>query len=144
MTKDTWTTRDLPVLRAVVELFETGGGSQPFRIAEATGFDEETVRRALRVLYREPFFDEPARDHDGDILFVGAPTGDAFRVAGKWPTPESQLDRLIAAIEAVAADESQPEEERSKARQFGLALKGALYSVAIRALSGAGGNMLAP
>ncbi|GAB3135279.1 hypothetical protein GCM10027289_28710 [Tsukamurella serpentis] len=141
---DTWTTRDLPVLRAVVELYETGAGSQPFRIAEATGFDEATVSRALRALYREPYFEEPARDHGGEILFVGAPTGDALRVAGQWPTPENQLDRLIAAFEAVAADDTQPEEERSRARQLGLSLKGALYSVAIGALGGAGGNMLAP
>lgn len=53
-----------------------------------------------------------------------------------------QLQRLIEAFEAVAADESRPEEERSRAKKIGLWLTGALQQVAIGALSGAGGNLM--
>ncbi|VDR41190.1 Uncharacterised protein [Tsukamurella paurometabola] len=110
-------------------------------LAQLTGFEEKDVQRALRALALEPFFDDVMYVASGDVI-VGAPTGNALRVVGQWPTPEAQLDRLIAAIEAVAADEAQPEEERSKARQLGMSLKGALYQVAIGALGGAGGNIM--
>ena len=73
---DTWESRDLPVLKAAVELYE-------------------------------------------ESIFVGEPTGEALRVAGQWPSPEVQLQKLIAAFEAVAADDSRPEEERSRAKVCG-------------------------
>ena len=59
-----------------------------------------------------------------------------------WPSPEVQLERLIAGFEAAAADESRPEEERSRAKQVGLWLTGALSQIAIGALGGAGGNLM--
>ncbi|GAA1072942.1 MULTISPECIES: hypothetical protein [Tsukamurella] len=139
---DTWNTRDLPVLRAAVEFYDEHGHSpMANELAQLTGFEEKDVQRALRALALEPFFDDVMYVASGDVI-VGAPTGNALRVVGQWPTPEAQLDRLIAAIEAVAADEAQPEEERSKARQLGMSLKGALYQVAIGALGGAGGNIM--
>ncbi|MGH3584470.1 MAG: hypothetical protein ACRDUB_22975 [Mycobacterium sp.] len=73
---------------------------------------------------------------------VGKPTSAALRVAGQWPTPEAQVERLIVAFQAAADDESRSEEERSRAKQVGLWLAGALSQVAIGALGGAGGNML--
>ena len=139
----TWESRDLPVLKAVVDFYEESGrGPRANAIEKATGFDKETVQRALRVLYREPYFEEATRSFGGEILLVGEPTGEALRVAGQWPSPEAQLQKLIAAFEAVAADDSRPEEDRSRAAKIGLWLTGAFQQVAIGALGGAGGNLM--
>ncbi|GAT08067.1 hypothetical protein H7I77_13400 [Mycolicibacterium novocastrense] len=143
MIADTWTTRDLPVLRAAVEIYDrTGRNPSAAELGAACEFDEDTVQRALRALYREPFFEKGMDTWGGGILAVGPPTSAALRIAGQWPTPEGQLDRLIAAFEAVAADDSRTDEERSRAAKIGLWLSGALQQVAIGALGGAGGNML--
>jgi len=140
---DTWTTRDLPVLRAAVEVYDrTGRNPSAAELGAACGFDNDTVQRALRALYREPFFEEGMNTWSGDILAVGPPTSAALRIAGQWPSPEVQLERLIAAFEAVAADDSRSEEERSRAAKIGLWLTGALQQVAIGALGGAGGNLM--
>lgn len=139
----TWESRDLPVLKAAVELYEEKGrGPRVSAIEARTGFDHDTVQRALRVLYTEPYFGEVTTASGVEYIVVGKPTSAALRVAGQWPSPEGQLDRLIAALQAAAADESRPEEERSRAKQAGLWLAGALSQVAIGALGGAGGNML--
>lgn len=140
---DTWTTRDLPVLRAAVEVYDqTGRNPSAAELEAACGFDKQTVQRALRALYREPFFGEGMTDWSGNILAVGPPTSGALRVAGQWPSPEVQLDRLIAALLAAADDEERPEEERGRFKQAALWLGGAASQIAIGALSGAGGTWL--
>ncbi len=143
MSDDTWNNRDLPVLRAAVDIYErTGRSIKPRQIEQECGFDQETVQRALRALNREPYFEKVSGAFGGLILLVGAPTGNALRVAGQWPTPENQLERMVAALEAAANDEGRDDEERSRFRQAILALRGAAYQVAIGALGGAGGNMI--
>jgi hypothetical protein len=139
----TWESRDLPVLKAAVELYEEKGrGPRVSAIAARAGFDEDTVQRALRVLYTEPYFEDVRTASGAGFIVVGKPTSAALRVAGQWPTPETQVERLIAAFHAAAEDESRPEEERSRAEKVGLWLAGALSQVAIGALGGAGGNLL--
>lgn len=139
---DTWMSRDLPVLRAAVDLFEeTGRGPNASAIEAATGFDEDTVQRALRALYTEPYF-ERGVEGDDQIFAVGNPTSAALRVAGNWPSPEVQLERLITALQAAADDESRPDEERSRFKQAAFWLGGAASQVAIGALGGAGGSWL--
>lgn len=143
MIADTWTTRDLPVLRAAVEIYDrTGRNPNAAELGVACEFDKETVQRALRALYREPYYEKGRNAFSGVILGVGAPTSAALRVAGQWPSPEVQLERLVAAFEAVASDDTRPDEERSRAKQAGLWLTGALSQVAIGALGGAGGNLM--
>lgn len=121
---------------------ERGRRLRASAIEQATGFDKETVQRALRALYRQPYFEEATGSFGGEIILVGEPTGEALRVAGQWPSPEAQLQKLIAAFEAAAEDEARPEEERSRAKQAGLWLAGALSQIAIGALGGAGGNLM--
>lgn len=143
MNDDTWTDRDLPVLRAAVEIYDqTGRRAKARELARACGFDPDTVQRALRALYRQPYFDEGLRDFDGNTHIVGPPTGDALRVAGQWPSPENQLERLIAALQSAADDDSRPEEERGRFRQGAAWLGSTAYQVAIGALGGAGGNLM--
>lgn len=140
---DTWESRDLPVLKAAVQLYdEKGRPSRATDIERATGFDKDTVQRALRALYSEPFFERGVESSGNQIIIVGNPTSAALRVAGQWPSPEALLDRLLAALQAAADDEDRPEEERSKFKQAILTLRGAAWQVALGALSGAGGNLL--
>lgn len=140
---DTWTTRDLPVLKSAVEIYDqTGRSPSAVELGAATGFDKDTVQRAIRALYREPYFEEGMTTWSGDTLAVGPPTSAALRVAGQWPTPEAQLERMVAALETAANDEGRDDEERSRFRQAILTLRGAAYQVAIGALGGAGGNVM--
>lgn len=140
---DTWALRDLPVLRAAVELYDqTGRNPHAAELEAACGFDKDTVQRALRALYREPFFEEGMTDWSGNILAVGPPTSAALRIAGQWPSPEVQLEQLIAALLAAADDEERPEEERGRFKQAALWLGGAASQIAIGALGGASGTWL--
>lgn len=138
---DTWTTRDLPVLRAAIELYEQdgGGGVAPSAIAARLRIDEETVQRSLDAL--SPYFEGGLRGDD-QVVSTGRPTSEARRAVGAWPSPEAQLERLIATLESAANDESRDEEERSRFKQVVLTLRGAAWQAAIGALAGAGGNLL--
>src|SRR5882757_7489349 len=119
MTEDTLNSRDLPVLRAVVDIYEESGSylTRASAIERRTGLEEE-VQRALRGLNSQPSFFEKVVDASrGQIIMVGPPNGDALRVAGAWPSPENQLRRLISALEGAADDDARAPEERSKFRQ---------------------------
>jgi hypothetical protein len=143
--RDTWTNRDLPVLRAVVDMFEFDDDNddiEPDEIARRTGFDDRTVQRALRALYKHPYLDDSGLMGDDRVIVAGEPTGDGLRAAGNWPTAEGLVDRLVAALYAAAEDDSRPEGERSLLKKTALAIGGAAYQVAIGALGGAGGNIL--
>lgn len=131
------------MLRAAVEIDErTGSFANARELEKATGLDSETVQRALRSLSRGNYFGEFPRDFDGMISVVGAPTETAFRTVGKWPSPETQLERLIAALQTAADDDSRPDEERSRFRQAATWLGTTASAIAIGALGGAGGNIL--
>ena len=62
--EDTWTNRDLPVLKAIVEFAdETADSSINISdIKVRVGMDDTTVQRALRALYSEPYLQEPKTD----------------------------------------------------------------------------------
>src|SRR3954447_4431258 len=71
---DTWTARDLPVLRAVVDIYEETGRSviRASDIESAVGMDKATVQRALRALNSQPsFFEKVTGALGGEILMVG-------------------------------------------------------------------------
>lgn len=142
--EDTWVNRDLPVLKAVVQLHEDTGRSliRASDIERAVGFDKETTQRAIRNLYTEPYFAEGQGAWGGERIFVGAPTSKALRVAGQWPTPENMVDRLIAAFEAAANDDDLDEPERTRARKVLDGLLSGGSKIAIAALGSAGGHYL--
>ncbi|MDM2643335.1 hypothetical protein PP633_01670 [Mycobacteroides abscessus] len=144
--RETWTARDLPVLKAVVDIFEGGDDDniEPAEIGLRTGFDEATVQQALKALYKHPYLDRDTglTGSNGDVIFAGEPTGDGLRAAGNWPSPEGLTERLVAALEAASADESREPEERSLLKKTALTLRGAAYQIALAALGGAGGNVI--
>ncbi|MDZ5445742.1 hypothetical protein U2F26_23925 [Micromonospora sp. 4G57] len=118
MVNPTWEERDLPVLRAIVEMSDEGAWIiEPDEIAERVGFDEAKVKSALFALAAEypPFFSyKDLTTYGGrDIGFISQPTGHARRTVGTWPTPESLADRLVQAM-SEAADKEPDEEKRGR------------------------------
>ena len=109
---ETWTSRDLPVLTAIVEVFErTGRVMSPNEIEEQSGLRADEVEAALRALEGEdpPFITKLERRASGGIGLVGKPTGHARRAVGAGPTLESIADRLITALDEAADREPDPE-----------------------------------
>lgn len=119
----TWKTRDLPVLKTIVEMSEEGHSLiQPHQIIARMDMAPEDVLRALAALAgeRPPFFQfEDSTDFDSgmrEIDAIHSPTGHARRAIGAWPTPESLAEQIVAGLEAAAAAEPD-EEKRSKLKQ---------------------------
>lgn len=116
---DTWSNRDLPVLRQIVRMVDHDPivGGPLGDIATETGLDVDDVYRAAKALeydglIRLTEYASPPQFHRADRV-----TGDARRLAGQWPTPETGLDRIIAALDAIAAN-TDDEDTRTKARKF--------------------------
>jgi hypothetical protein len=144
MTEDTWSARDLAVLRAVVKLYEKDGEyfTNVVDITHETGIDEETLQRALRALNSSPsYFDDVSENQNG-IDAVGPPTAAARRAVGAWPSPENVVERIIVALEQAGEDDAQPDEQRGRFKQLALGIRSFGYQVAINALGSAGGNVL--
>lgn len=148
MVEETWSKRDLPVLKAIVELHETHSPKrvEVSEVERATGLDNAEVQQALKALHTEPYIQGGFKQRGGGSGLVyktaGAPTAAGLRAAGAWPTPESLLERLVAGLEAAAEEEGRPEEERGKLKSTATWLGSFASQVAINALGGAGGNML--
>jgi hypothetical protein len=116
----TWETRDLPVLKAIVELSDEGVHYiKPDAIAERTGLDKDQVQLALLALNTEspPYFTPiEAGAEEPLIIVVKDVTGSARRAVGTWPTGERLAKQIIEGLRAAA--EAEPEEEkRSRLQQ---------------------------
>jgi hypothetical protein len=140
MVADTWNDRDLPVLRAVVELDEREG--RPVTAEDVrfvTGFDPNTVESALRALAGETnprYFDRTHGALGDPTLWVTNVTGHARRTVGAWPTAETLADRILAGLND-AADAAEDEETRDRLRQFAAWLGSAGRDVLVHAAGSA-------
>lgn len=118
--EDTWVSRDLPVLEAVVRLLDEGNFAvRVTDIASATSLDTRTVARALDALHG-PYVSEYQKHMSGgvpDSWYVTEVTADARRAVGQWPTAESLAASLAAAF-SEAADEERDPERKSRLRQI--------------------------
>jgi hypothetical protein len=122
----TWESRDLPVLQAVVQLYEVNGRDvRAEQIEEALGLPRETVQAALRALKHSdvPYLTNVYEVAEGYIWHAGAPTGHARRLVGAWPTPETLADRVITALND-AADNEPDEAKKGKLRRGAEAVAG--------------------
>jgi hypothetical protein len=119
----TWYTRDLPVLTAALQFLEEHDYTllpEVSDLAPIIGLDEMDVAKALKAL-------------DGEYLETHTTLGGLTsttveevlpagrRAAGQWPTPELVAERLVAGLEAAAANESDPE-RKSKLKQTSIFL----------------------
>ena len=145
--RSTWFDRDLPVLEAVVTIFEEEGGQGVVtvrQIAERTGMDPQQVFSALLAMkdvyvgLRQVM---AGGDPNPQMVTRVAPLA---RIAtGQWPSPESFADRLVKALET-ASEEAADGSEKTMLRRAYEALSGmgrdVLVSVVSAAASGALGH----
>lgn len=140
---DTWFGRDLPVLDAIVRMYDEGDTLiKANEIVSATGFDEQVVQQALRALRTGDYFEKVTGSWGNGVMAVSTPTAAARRAVGAWPTAEIVVQRLVEALESASNDDTRPDEERGKLRQAAAWLGSFGYQVAIGALGGAGGNII--
>ena len=117
---DTWFIRDLPVLRAIARLVDTPEhGGSPYllgAVVPASGLPKADVVVAAKALASAGYI-EPLTNHAGDIVRVTAISAEARRLAGLWPTPQGEWDRLLEQL-AARAERAPTEVERARWRAF--------------------------
>lgn len=112
--ESTWETRDLPVLQAIVEITDREGpgpGARVRDIAETTGLSLDDVKRATYAL--EGAYIGPLRRSlggDGGQWRVTEVYPGARVITGQWPNPDTLANRLVSALEQMAAHGDTPEE----------------------------------
>jgi hypothetical protein len=117
---DVWFTRDLPVLRAIARLVDEGQhGGSPYllgAVVPASGLPKADVVAAARALVSAGYA-EALTNHAGDIVRFTAVSPEARRLAGLWPTPQGEWDRLVEQLTA-RAENAPTEVERQRWRTF--------------------------
>ncbi|GAA3161110.1 hypothetical protein GCM10010531_10890 [Blastococcus jejuensis] len=117
---DVWFTRDLPVLRAITRLVDEGDhGGSPYllgQVVPASGLPKADVVNAARALVSAGYADA-LTNHAGDIVRFTGVSPEARRLAGLWPTPQGEWDRLLEQL-ATRAERAPTEVERQRWRAF--------------------------
>ena len=116
---DVWFPRDLPVLRAIARLVdEPAHGGAPYlgQVVPASGLPKPQVVAAARALMGAGYVDA-LTNHAGEIVRFTGISGEARRLAGLWPTPQGEWDRLLAEL-AVRADRAPTDVERQRWRDL--------------------------
>jgi hypothetical protein len=102
---DVWFTRDLPVLRAIARLVDEGQhGGSPYllgAVVPASGLPKADVIQAAKALVSAGYA-EALTNHAGEIVRFTGISPEARRLAGLWPTPQGQWDRLLEQVTARA------------------------------------------
>lgn len=143
--ESTWESRELPILRALVGLFdsiEMVDGSLA-AVVTATGLPDDDVKRGLKALMTAspPYIEARATSQTSYPMRVLGVTERARREIGQWPTPEALTERLIAALEAAAARE--PDREKAgRLRALKSFVREAGRDIVTGAVAGAIGNAL--
>ncbi len=116
---ETYTTRDLPVLREAARVLDSEAGMYGLRfsqLVDATGMQAAQVELALRTLEEDGLL-KVRWAHPREATRISGLTRAARELVGLWPTPESALDRMIAALEAIA-DNTDDDDTRGRARKI--------------------------
>jgi hypothetical protein len=117
---DVWFTRDLPVLRAIARLVDEGEhGGSPYllgAVVPASGLPKADVVHAAKALAGAGYV-EVLTNHAGDIVRCTGISPEARRLAGLWPTPQGEWDRLLEQVGA-RTENAPTEVERQRWRAF--------------------------
>jgi hypothetical protein len=114
---DTWFVRDLPVLRAVARLVdgpEHGGAPYLGQVVPASGLPKPQVVAAARALVATGYV-EALTNYAGEIVRFTGISAEARRLAGLWPTPQSEWERLLEQV-ATRAERAPTDVERARWR----------------------------
>jgi DNA-binding MarR family transcriptional regulator len=135
--EDTWTSRDLPVLEAIVRLLDQGAYMVTVReLAGDTGLDPASIDRAITALEGQYVveYEQFATAGDPNSWRVRQVTAEARRAVGQWPSPEGLVDALAEAFGS-AAEQEPDSEKKSRLRQVGSFLSGTGRDVATEVVS---------
>ncbi|MGK5114668.1 hypothetical protein [Geodermatophilus sp. CPCC 205506] len=117
---DVWFTRDLPVLRAIARLVdEPKHGGAPYllgSVVPASGLPKAEVIAAAKALVSAGYA-EALTNHAGDIVRITGISPEARRLAGLWPTPQGEWERLLEQLTA-RAEHAPTDVERARWRAF--------------------------
>jgi hypothetical protein len=130
---DTWGTREMPVLSTAIALLENSYMVTVSDIAQRTGLDLSEVARSLEAM--DPtYVDFRKTETGGDPRFwyVRKVTPAARQAVGQWPTAESLIDRLAAALGDAADQQADFAAKESLSQAAGL-LAGTIRDAAIQA-----------
>jgi hypothetical protein len=115
---DTWFPRDLPVLRAIARLVDgPEHGGSPYllgAVVPASGLPKADVVAAAKALAAGGYI-EVLTNHAGDIVRCTGISPEARRLAGLWPTPQGEWDRLLEQV-AARAENAPTDVERQRWR----------------------------
>ena len=101
---DAWFRRDLPVLRAIARLVdEPAHGGAPYlgQVVPASGLPKAEVVAGARALVSAGYV-EALTNYAGEIVRFTGISAEARRLAGLWPTPQGEWDRLLEQLTARA------------------------------------------
>lgn len=135
---DTWHSRDLPVLRTVVRMYDEE--LRPIAAGEVmaeTGLTDRDITRAGMALRQAGLVDVMIAVGPA-VLRFGSVTAEARRLAGSWPSPDNIADRLLAAL-ADIAEHGSDELTKSRARKAAEALGGFSRDTLIAVIGSAAG-----
>lgn len=101
--RNTWFSRELPILEVVIGLFEekgwAGGIVQVSEISDRTGIDGNEVFTALCAMENEyVILQKLMTGGDPNPQMVTGVTPSARRAVGQWPSIETFYDRIIAGL----------------------------------------------
>jgi hypothetical protein len=116
---DVWFTRDLPVLRAIARLVdEPKHGGNPYlgQVVPASGLPKPEVAAAARAL-ADAGYVQVLTTYSGEIVRFTGVSAEARRLAGLWPTPQGEWERLLEQL-AARAEKAPTDVERARWRAF--------------------------
>ena len=114
---DVWFRRDLPVLRAIARLVdEPAHGGAPYlgQVVPASGLPKAEVVAGARALVSAGYV-EALTNYAGEIVRFTGISAEARRLAGLWPTPQGEWDRLLQQL-AARAENAPTDVERRRWR----------------------------
>lgn len=117
---ETWFSRDLPVLSAIVARVEAGSIATSMDIAADTGLDDNALERSARALEQAGYLPQVWWDGGGgwDIPDVSER---ARREVGAWPTAEVLATRLLDALERIATTSGSTDQRTAAGRLLDVA-----------------------
>lgn len=132
---DRWSRIDMPVLLELARAAESDEGvARIDYIARRHGLRTRDVLRSFDTLKRTGFVDAQLDpDSGGEYSFIRL-SEKGLHTTGLWPTPETALDRMIAALDTIA-ENSNDEDTRTKAQKFSAWLRASGTTVGLSVAS---------
>ena len=129
--ESTWTDRDLPVLDYIVKSLDNPNVDfvEGTQIAAALNLESAKVVSAFIALESDGYI-ALAKAGSPINWAVQSVSGEARRIVGQWPSPESTIDTLVRALEA-EADTAPDPETQGRLRQTAQALNTFAREVAV-------------